>query len=141
VASDSNDFVSSVSIRATTGENYRKQFLESIYKTNNYRKITKTEACRIQGFPEHFILPDTRSKWMKLIGNSVSVPVLEIIIHAISDTGVFNCEYDASSFSQTETYAYQPSLETMSEQMTLFEKGKKYQTAKQKNEVIPNKKP
>jgi len=58
--------------------------------SNNYRKITKEEACMIQGFPKDFKLPESRARWMKLIGNSVSVPVIDVIIKSIVSTGVFN---------------------------------------------------
>ena len=45
---------------------------------------------RIQGFPEDFELPPTRQRWMKLIGNSVTVPVIDKITKAIVATGVFD---------------------------------------------------
>ena len=44
----------------------------------------------IQGFPENFILPESRSRWMKLIGNSVSVPVIDALCKAIIKTSVFS---------------------------------------------------
>ena len=46
----------------------------------------------IQGFPEDFILPENRVRWMKLLGNSVSVPVIEMLGKAILETGVFEKE-------------------------------------------------
>lgn len=90
VASDTNDYVSLKSIEATDYEDYKKQFLEKIYFSRNYRKITKEEACLIQGFPRDFKLPESRARWMKLIGNSVSVPVIDILIKSIISTGVFD---------------------------------------------------
>lgn len=89
VASDSNDFVSTVSISGANETEYRNEFLEKVFIPKKYRKINQTEACRIQGFPEDFELPQNRARWMKLIGNSVSVPVIEMIGKAILDTGVF----------------------------------------------------
>lgn len=89
VASDSNDYVTTVSVIAETEEAYRKAFIEQIYRAKKYRRITCGEACRIQGFPSSFVLPESRSRWMKLIGNSVSVPVVEKLVRAICDTGVF----------------------------------------------------
>ena len=70
-------------------KDYRNQFLEKIYFSKNYRKITKKEACMIQGFPQDFKLPESRSRWMKLIGNSVSVPVIDMLIKSMISTGVF----------------------------------------------------
>jgi len=89
VASDTNDYVATVVINAKNEEEYRKNFIDNIYKKGNYRRITKEEACLIQGFPKNYILPKNRTRWMKLIGNSVSVPVIEMLIKAIIDTGVF----------------------------------------------------
>ncbi|HET8830114.1 MAG TPA: DNA cytosine methyltransferase [Pelobium sp.] len=44
----------------------------------------------MQGFPKDYILPENRARWMKLVGNSVSVPVIEILAKAIIETGVFD---------------------------------------------------
>lgn len=90
VASDTNDFVTTESIEATNIEDFKKKFIEEVYNTGNYRKITKEEACRIQGFPSDFTLPESRPRWMKLIGNSVSVPVIKQLAQSIVNTGVFN---------------------------------------------------
>jgi DNA (cytosine-5)-methyltransferase 1 len=95
VASDTNDFVTTKIINAKAEcrpneTEYKKLFVEKIYKKGNYRRITKEEACMIQGFPKDYILPENRARWMKLIGNSVSVPVIEILSKAIIATGVFD---------------------------------------------------
>ncbi len=87
VASDSNDYITLEEIKAEKVEDYKRQFIEKVYKKNNYRKITKEEACLIQGFPEDFMLPESRVRWMKLLGNSVSVPVVEMLGRAIVETG------------------------------------------------------
>ena len=89
VASDTNDFITLKQILPFSDSAYKKEFLEEVYRSNNYRKITKEEACQIQGFPRDFKLPSIRSRWMKLIGNSVSVPVIEVLCEAILKTGVF----------------------------------------------------
>lgn len=88
VASDTNDYVALKSIKPISHQQYKKQFLDVIYYKGNYRKITKEEACAIQGFPRDFILPESRVKWMKLIGNSVSVPVIEAIVKSMIKTGI-----------------------------------------------------
>jgi DNA (cytosine-5)-methyltransferase 1 len=82
VASDSNDYITLEEIKAEKVEDYKRLFIERVYKKKNYRKITKKEACLIQGFPE------SRVRWMKLLGNSVSVPVVEMLGRAIVETGV-----------------------------------------------------
>lgn len=90
VASDTNDFVTTQLIKAKNEYEHKKKFIEKVYNKENYRRITKEEACLIQGFPKDYILPDSRARWMKLIGNSVSVPVIDLLVKAIIDTGVFD---------------------------------------------------
>ena len=90
VASDTQDHISMIDIEATTANKYKQDFIKKIYKKNNYRKITRKEACQMQGFSPNFTLPDDRKKWMKLLGNSVSIPVIDAICKEIIDTGVFN---------------------------------------------------
>lgn len=89
VASDTNDFVSTEMIEAASIEDWKDEFLKKIFSTKNFRKITKSEACRIQGFPHDFILPENRARWMHLIGNSVAVPVVKMLTKSIIGTGVF----------------------------------------------------
>ncbi|HRO52976.1 MAG TPA: DNA (cytosine-5-)-methyltransferase [Alicycliphilus sp.] len=90
VASDTNDYVAIKDIQAETKEEYKKFFLQEIYHKNLYRKISKEESCQIQGFPPDFKLPENRSRWMKLLGNSVSVPVIHTLAAAIVETGCFS---------------------------------------------------
>ncbi|MEZ4887281.1 MAG: DNA (cytosine-5-)-methyltransferase [Chitinophagales bacterium] len=90
VASDTNDYISLKNIQTTTHQEYKDKFLEEVYFANKFRKITKEEACLIQGFPKDFILPKSRARWMKLIGNSVSIPVIDMFIKSIISTGVFD---------------------------------------------------
>lgn len=97
VASDTNDFVATEPIDADTIEEFRKEFMEHVYRPRNYRRITQSEACRIQGFPDNYILPPTRPRWMKLIGNSVAVPVIKILANAVVGTGVFDEKDDVDA--------------------------------------------
>lgn len=89
VASDTNDLVATQDIRVDNPSDYRRHFLEEIHHKGKFRRITKGEACLLQGFPENYLLPEPRSRWMKLIGNSVSVPVINMLCQAIIDTGAF----------------------------------------------------
>lgn len=88
VASDTNDYVTLKEISHT--HNFREEFLNEVYFKNNFRKISKEEACLIQGFPSNFKLPSTRARWMKLIGNSVSVPVIELLVKEILNTKIIS---------------------------------------------------
>ena len=90
VASDTNDYVTLANLRTDNHETYKQDFLDKVYFSENYRKITKEEACVIQGFPKDFKLPESRARWMKLIGNSVSVSVIDMLAKTIVKTRVFD---------------------------------------------------
>jgi DNA (cytosine-5)-methyltransferase 1 len=90
VASDTNDYLTLANLRTDNHESYKQDFLDKVYFSENYRKITKEEACVIQGFPKDFKLPESRARWMKLIGNSVSVSVIDMLAKTIVKTGVFD---------------------------------------------------
>lgn len=51
----------------------------------NPRLLTKREAARLQGFPETFILPSSKTETYRQMGNSVAVPVLRRIAESIVD--------------------------------------------------------
>ena len=105
VASDTNDYVTTKVINAKNEEEHRKLFINNVYKKGNYRRITKEEACLIQGFPQDYLLPENRARWMKLVGNSVSVPVIEILGKAIIETGIFDSKTENISNS-TKIHAF-----------------------------------
>lgn len=105
VASDTNDFVATEPVDAATIEDFRREFMERVYRPRNYRRITQSEACRIQGFPDNYILPPTRPRWMKLIGNSVAVPVIKILANAVVSTGVFDEKDDVDAATEDKPVA------------------------------------
>lgn len=52
----------------------------------NPRKLTPREACRLQGFPENFKLPNSSVQAYKQFGNSVPVPVVRAIAKKIAQS-------------------------------------------------------
>jgi len=103
VASDTNDYVSTEMIEAESIEEWKEKFLDKIFIAKKYRKITKSEACRIQGFPHDFLLPESRARWMHLIGNSVAVPVVKMLAKHVVSTGVFdNNDWNGKNPTQEE---------------------------------------
>jgi DNA (cytosine-5)-methyltransferase 1 len=52
----------------------------------NIRKLSPRECARVQGFPEWFKIPVTKSQAYTQFGNSVSVPVVEAIFKQILRT-------------------------------------------------------
>lgn len=73
-ASNQNDYI------ALDSWNSKNDFLNRVMKNNLYRKPTKEELLKIQSFPEKFILPEKRSSFQKLIGNSVPLNLIELLI-------------------------------------------------------------
>lgn len=51
----------------------------------NPRRLTPRECARLQGFPEEFIIPVSDTQAYRQFGNSVAVPVVEIIAKAMVD--------------------------------------------------------
>ena len=90
VASDTNDFVATKDVQSETEEGFKQAFMQEIFHKRLFRKVSKEEACMIQGFPKDFRLPESRNRWMKLVGNSVSVPVIDTLLVAMTDTGCFS---------------------------------------------------
>lgn len=90
VASDTNDYITEVSVLGKDSVEYKKNFLSQVYQTGSFRQINKSEACAIQGFPKDFILPNSRARWMKLIGNSVAVTLITQLAEEVVATGVFD---------------------------------------------------
>ena len=50
------------------------------------RKLSVLEAKRLQGFPDDFIMPVSDAQAYKQLGNSVSVPIIKLIMQAMIDT-------------------------------------------------------
>jgi len=50
------------------------------------RRLTPRECARVQGFPEWFKIPVSKSQAYKQFGNSVSVPVIDVIFEQITNT-------------------------------------------------------
>lgn len=50
---------------------------------NKIRRLSPRECARVQGFPEWFKIPVAKSQAYKQFGNSVSVPVVELIYQQI----------------------------------------------------------
>lgn len=61
--------------------------------TKNPRKLTPRECARLQGFPKEFVIPVSDTQAYRQFGNSVAVPVVELIaknmIDAIDKSGGF----------------------------------------------------
>ena len=63
---------------------------EAIYINGRVRRLTPNEVRRILGFPEGFSFPVSENHAYEQLGNSVAVPVLNLIAEQIVSTGVFD---------------------------------------------------
>ena len=54
-------------------------------ENNNPRKLTVDECRQLFGYPDNFVLPDSKTSAYKQFGNSVVVPVVERIAGNIFD--------------------------------------------------------
>lgn len=50
------------------------------------RRLSVLEAKRLQGFPDEFIMPVSDNQALKQLGNSVSVPLIKLIMQNMIDT-------------------------------------------------------
>ena len=82
------DYISLKPFHGKTPKEYCQYFIENIYKKQLYRSLSDREIARLQGFPDHFILCK-HGNAKRQLGNAVSVPVIEQLVIAIKNTGVF----------------------------------------------------
>ena len=61
------------------------------YINGKIRKLTPRECARMQGFPDSFNIPVSKSQAYKQFGNSVSVPVLKLVFEEINN--ILNREF------------------------------------------------
>lgn len=67
------------------------------------RKLTPKECLRMQGFPSDFILPSSKNASYRLLGNSVSVPVISAIFKEVL-TQTRNFSVKTSTYRKTEKF-------------------------------------
>ncbi|MDB9315864.1 DNA cytosine methyltransferase [Spirulina sp. CS-785/01] len=75
-ATGSKNFYATCFLNADNPEDYKKKFLKRIYKQQKYKPFTAQHACKLQGFPEDFVLHSHDKTAQKQFGNAVPVPVV-----------------------------------------------------------------
>jgi DNA (cytosine-5)-methyltransferase 1 len=78
-ATGGKDYVATEFIYGDNSEQYRKLFLEKIYKPHKYIPITAKHARKLQGFPPDFEYHKNDEVAKKQFGNAVPVPVVECV--------------------------------------------------------------
>lgn len=89
-ATGTRDFIATEYLECDDPAEYKKMFIEKIFKSGKYRQVSSREAARIQGFPDTFICHEKDYSAQKQFGNAVSPPVVEALGRQIVQTGVFD---------------------------------------------------
>ncbi len=75
-ATGAKDYIATKTLNADNPEEYRRLFIQKIYKQNNFRVVTAHDSCKLQGFPNWFEFHKNEGLAKKQFGNAVSVPVV-----------------------------------------------------------------
>jgi DNA (cytosine-5)-methyltransferase 1 len=78
-ATGAKDFIATVAIEADHPEEYKKLFLQKIYKPRKFMEIKAIHARKLQGFPADFEYHAREDVAKKQFGNAVPVPVVEYV--------------------------------------------------------------
>ncbi len=76
--SGNRDYISEISIPDSV-KNKKDYFIREIYLKKKYRQISLKEASRAQGFPDDYVFEHKYAVSMGLLGNAVSVNVVELV--------------------------------------------------------------
>lgn len=68
----------------------------------NPRKLTPRECARLQGFPKDFVIPVSDTQAYRQFGNSVAVPVVELIAKNMTDAIEKSCGFHYTSSKEME---------------------------------------
>ncbi len=82
-ATENRDYIATISISGKDPEEYKRNFIEKIFKKNKMRLITGREAARLQGFPEKFSIHENDKIAKKQFGNAVPTNVVKYIANSI----------------------------------------------------------
>jgi len=78
-ATGGKDYIATVSIHGNHPEEYKRLFLDKIYKPRKYIPISAKYACKLQGFPSNFVYHRKDEIAKRQFGNAVPIPVIEYV--------------------------------------------------------------
>lgn len=81
------DEVAEVSITGRTPDEYKHNFVQNVLLPKRHRPITIREAARLQAFPDTFKLHVNAAVSLRLLGNSVAIPVVQAVAKSLLQTG------------------------------------------------------
>lgn len=82
-ATGTRDYIATVSIPCEEPEQYKRTFIEQIYKKKKFKPLSAKDYARLQGFPECFVMAENESIAKKQFGNAVSVPVVHSLMQQV----------------------------------------------------------
>ena len=82
-ATENRDFIALEEIKGVDAEQYKKDFIDKIYKPKKFRLLTGRETARLQGFPDSFKIHANDKTAKKHFGNAVPVNIVSHIIQEL----------------------------------------------------------
>lgn len=87
------DEVAEVCITGRTSEEYKHNFVQKILLPKKHRPISIREAARLQAFPDTFKLHHNSTVSLRLLGNSVALPVVQAVAKSLLKTGALEYQH------------------------------------------------
>lgn len=78
-ATGTKDYIATVNISAENKEDYKRKFIEEIYKPKKFKEITARDCRKLQGFPEWFKSHEKEEVAKKQFGNAVTIQAVYFI--------------------------------------------------------------
>lgn len=82
-ASGTKDFVATATLKEAEPQEYKRNFIQSIYLPRQFRALTPQDYAKLQGFPENFIIHPNPAIAKKQFGNAVSIPIVDHLARLI----------------------------------------------------------
>ena len=82
-ATENRDYVSLVEIEGKNSGQYKKDFIQKVFKKGKFRLLSGRETARLQGFPDSFKIHENDKTAKKHFGNAVPVNVVKNIIQEL----------------------------------------------------------
>jgi DNA (cytosine-5)-methyltransferase 1 len=76
-ATENRDFIATKTIKGLDAEQYKEDFINEIYKKNNYRLLSGRETGLLQGFPKTFKIHHKDKIAKKQFGNAVPTNIVK----------------------------------------------------------------
>jgi DNA (cytosine-5)-methyltransferase 1 len=79
-ATENRDFIALEQVNGVEPDQYKKDFINKIYKPQKFRLLTGRETARLQGFPDKFKIHSNDKTAKKHFGNAVPAKVVESVL-------------------------------------------------------------